>query len=219
MTSSHKIICKGVIVMGFRFNTDYIDELRANWNERVSSVKKKMLWLEILFLIIGVILLIFPIESVYVMSYIFAAFVIAEGIFGIVEFARMPIYLRTGGLLLMAMLNVIVGLMLITSPKEELAMIFGMTFSIEMLSLGIEEIALYDRMKFFVYMTDSTLLVNGIINILCAIMFFFMPYYSVVFLNILIAIYALYAGISLITMSVRAKKIVLKDESNVIDEQ
>lgn len=191
-------------------DTDYRDEFRGFWNNNVKKFRTSSIVLGVIMLILGILCFIFPVRSMIVMEYIASIFLIIIGIGQIYAESQLPVYLKTGGTLLSGVLNIILGIMLILSPTEVMMSTFAFIIAIDLLLLGIEQCVAYSRAKFFQAEGAGWVLFEGILNIILAIIFMFMPQMSIT-ISYIIAIYLTVIGIVSIYAGVRAGSMKLKD--------
>ena len=144
------------------------------------------------------------------MEYIASFVLIIIGFFEIYGFSTLPIFLKTGGGLLTGILNVILGILLITSPKEEMMQTFAFLFAIDLMMFGIENCVAYSRTKFFGIQNSGWLLAEGVLNIALSIAFLFMPVTTIA-LSYVVAVYLIAAGIMLLYSFFSAKEIEIRD--------
>ncbi|MGI5990059.1 MAG: HdeD family acid-resistance protein [Lachnospiraceae bacterium] len=191
-------------------NTDYREEIRNYWNNNVKKFRTTSLIAGIIMTILGILCFIFPVRSMLVLEYIASIFLIVAGIYQIYAFTALPVFLKTGGGLLTGILNVILGIMLITSPAEAMMSMFAIIIAINLMMLGVEECVAYSRARFYTVNNAGWLLVEGIINIIVSIIFMFMPAMTIA-LSYVIAIYLVVTGITCIYGSFSAKEMQMKD--------
>ena len=186
-------------------NTDYREEIRKYWNQNVKKFRRISLIAGIIMTALGVLCCIFPMRSILVLEYIASILLVIAGIYQIYAFSVLPVFLKTGGGLLTGILNVLLGIMLITSPQETMMTVFAFVIAINLMMLGVEECVAYSRAKFYTVNNAGWLLAAGIINIVVSILFLFMPAMTIA-LGYVIAIYLLVEGIVCIYSSVSAKE-------------
>lgn len=190
-------------------DTDYREEIRSYWNQNVRKFRTASLVAGIIMTVLGILCCIFPMRSMLVLEYIASILLLVIGIYEIYAFSVLPVFLKTGGGLLTGILNVIIGIMLITSPAETMMSVFAVVIAINLMILGIEECVAYSRAKFYTVANAGWLLVEGIINIIVSILFLCMPAMTVA-IGIVIAIYLIVTGITCIYASFSAKELQIK---------
>ena len=109
-------------------------------------------------------------------------------------------------------LNIIIGICLITAPPEILISYFIFLFAANLLLLGIEQIVLVRRLNYFGVGNFAWVIVNGILNIVSAILFLTMPITSVAAASIIVAIYIIIGGVTLFIESINAKNLKINNE-------
>ena len=73
--------------------------------------------------------------------------------------------------------------------------------------LGIEQIVLVRRLNYFGVENFAWVIINGILNIISAILFLSMPITSVAAAGIIVAIYMIIGGVTLFIESINAKNL------------
>lgn len=191
-------------------NTNYREEIKNYWNKNVKRYRNTALIAGIILLLLGILCCVFPVRSILVMEYIASFVLIIIGFFEIYGFSTLPIFLKTGGGLLTGILNVILGILLITSPKEEMMQTFAFLFAIDLMMFGIENCVAYSRTQFFGIQNSGWLLAEGVLNIALSIVFLFMPVTTIA-LSYVVAVYLIAAGIMLLYSFFSAKEIEIRD--------
>ncbi|MCI6825643.1 MAG: DUF308 domain-containing protein [Ruminococcus bromii] len=193
-------------------NTYVVEEFKDKWNRKLKSIRIIGIIVSILMVGVGILCCIFPIKAAYVVEVIAAILILLFGIFEIIEYLNTPMLIRTGGGLVCGILNIIIGICLITAPPEILISYFSFLFAANLLLLGIEQIVLVRRLNYFGVGNFAWVIVNGILNIVSAILFFSMPITSVVAASIIVAIYMIIGGVTLFIESINAKNLKINNE-------
>lgn len=186
-------------------NFDYISEFSDNWNKRISPLRKAGIIISVLMLILGVLLLIFPMQSAVVIEVIAALLIVVLGISQIVEYVRMPPYIRRAGILVLSILNIIFGILLAASPNKVGVPTFAFMFGLMMLMAGIDKLTLADRLKFFSVPNCGWVIASGVFSIIAAVFFIVAPFASTIVLSCFIAVYLLVGGLTLLVESLSMK--------------
>jgi uncharacterized membrane protein HdeD (DUF308 family) len=186
-------------------NFDYISEFSDNWNKRISPLRKAGIIISVLMLILGVLLLIFPMQSAVVIEVIAALLIVVLGISQIVEYVRMPPYIRRAGILVLSILNIIFGILLAASPNKVGVPTFAFMFGLMMLMAGIDKLTLADRLKFFSVPNCVWVIASGVFSIIAAVFFIVAPFASTIVLSCFIAVYLLVGGLTLLVESLSMK--------------
>jgi uncharacterized membrane protein HdeD (DUF308 family) len=187
---------------------DYREELHGFWNENVKKFRRGAWIAAILMILCGILCLFFPVESMLVMEVIASILLIVMGVAEIYEYSRVPVYLRTAGPVVSGVLNILLGILLLTSTSENLIIAYGFIFGIGLITFGIEKIGSYNRLRFFSVDGLGWLMASGILSILCGVVLVFVPQASVA-LSVIVAIYLLAGGISLAIDAANAKELEL----------
>lgn len=203
----------------FRPDDSLREQLRAEWNKRIKKVRRAELILGIIMIVIGLLCIFFPMDSVSVMGIIASAAIMIFGIYEIVEYFSLPVYFRMGGLLVSGILNLLTGVLLLTLRAEEMLTIFSFLFAIDILMLGIEEISMSSSVAWIGLGDSGWLIASGVINILVSLLFFFAPVTSMMAIGILVGIYLIIGGILMLVEFNKTKDAEIDKPDDVIDIQ
>lgn len=185
-------------MLRYEFDDDFQDRFRNEWNQRLHSIRVSGLVIGILMTVLGIVCLIFPVQSVFVVEIIASLAIVVFGIFEIVEYIHIPFAYLLSGVLMSGILNIIVGIMLLTSPKEEMLFAFSFVIAIDLMITGIQELSFSSVLRFTQVESYGWVIAMGVINICLSLLFFCMPMASSTALGIIAAIYLLAGGITLI---------------------
>ncbi|MEE8885330.1 MAG: DUF308 domain-containing protein [Eubacteriales bacterium] len=203
----------------FQPDNDLREKLRAEWNKRIKKVRRTELILGIIMIIIGLLCIFFPMDSVSVMGIVASAAIMIFGIYEIVEFFSLPVYFRMGGLLVSGILNLLTGILLLALPSEDMLTVFSFLFAIDILIIGIEEISMSSTVGWIGLGDSGWLLASGIVNILVSLLFFFAPIASILAMGILVGIYLIIGGVMMLIEFSKTKDAEVKNDDDVIDIQ
>ncbi|MGI6177808.1 MAG: DUF308 domain-containing protein [Eubacterium sp.] len=194
-------------MMFYDNNTDYKSQVRDYWNGNLKKFRIVTIILGIVLLALGVLNLFFPIRSMVVMAYVMAVVMIVTGIGRIVEYAKMPSYMRTGLWLLNGVLDLLLGVMLVFSSKETMLFTLSFFFAFDLVVSGIESLTLGSHAKFFGFENSGSFTAGGVINIIVGIILLLMPGASLITLSVLITVFFITRGVVLIGSGIRAGKL------------
>ncbi|MGN0363623.1 MAG: HdeD family acid-resistance protein [Bilifractor sp.] len=186
---------------------DVINEVRERWNSHVKSVRIWGFIAAVLMIIMGIVCMIFPVQTTYVIEVFASAALLLWGIWEIVSYFQRPVILRTGVSLMSGILNVILGIMLLTSPADELLIFFGFLFGLDLMMVGFEQLTLTGTFHAFGVINTGWMTFDGILNILVGIILLFMPIASVSAVSVLLSFYLLAGGITLLIECINAKEL------------
>lgn len=203
----------------FQPDNELREKLRAEWNKRIKKVRRTELILGIIMIIIGLLCIFFPMDSVSVMGIVASAAIMVFGIYEIVEFFSLPVYFRMGGLLVSGILNLLTGILLLALPSEDMLTVFSFLFAIDILIIGIEEISMSSTVGWIGLGDSGWLLASGIVNILVSLLFFFAPIASILAMGILVGIYLIIGGVMMLIEFSKTKDAEVKNDDDVIDIQ
>lgn len=193
--------------MMYTDGNDFINDIKNNWNRRVKSVKVWGIIASILMIIVGVLCLVFPIQTTYGLEVFASLVLLCLGIWGVVRYVKMPAVLRTGVGLASSILNILLGIMLVTSPAESLLMTFGFLFGLDLLMLGFEQVTATGRLQMFGIVDTGWMTLDGVLNIICGFILLFSPFASIFAISVIFAFYLLVGGITLLIGCINMKQI------------
>lgn len=198
------------MAQAYIIDDDVTQEVQKEWNKNLKSLRIWFFVMGALLLVGGVVFLIWPIESAVALAVIAAIMLIVFGVFQIVEYCTMMPVIRSGALLLCGVLNIILGIMLLSSSPDVMVATFGVVFAITMLMMGIECLTIASRFKAIGISGRGWLIADGILGILCGVGFLFVPVVGATFTTILVGIYMIVAGAALIIDGFQAKALKAK---------
>ena len=192
-------------MLRYEFDENFRERFKENWNTQIHSMRVTCFVIGILMAVLGVVCLIFPVQSVFVVEVIASLAIMIFGIFEIIEYIRMPFAYLLSGVLMSGILNIIVGIMLLTSPKEAMLTAFSFIIAIDLMIMGIQELSFSSVLRFMELESYGWVIAMGIVNICLSVLFFCMPMASSAALGVIAAIYLLAGGITLIVETVKLK--------------
>ena len=181
------------------FDGSFREELRNRWNERLQSMRIIGFIVSIALIAVGITCIFIPMLSVNLMHYIFASVLLAAGIFHIVNYFTIKTPFRSGGYLAMAIIQVIVALILFFSPSIVTIEILAFMLAFEMLISGI------DAFSLGVKVGSAWGVFIGIMNIAMSIVLFVSPFAYLYAFVIIMPIYMIVCGVSLLSECIVAK--------------
>ncbi|MCC6093815.1 MAG: DUF308 domain-containing protein [Eubacterium sp.] len=186
---------------------DVINEVRESWNGHVKSVRIWGFIASVLMIIMGIVCMIYPIQTTYIIEVFASVALLVWGIWEIVKYFQRPVILRTGVSLMSGILNVILGIMLLTSPADELLIFFGFLFGLDLMMVGFEQLTLTGTFHAFGVVNTGWMTFDGVLNILVGIILLFMPLASVSAVSVLLSFYLLAGGITLLIECINAREL------------
>ena len=202
-----------------RFNSDMnlADEFVNHWNQKVKSVRTASFVISILMILLGILCFIFPMETMTVIEVLACIILIVLGVYQIIDYARSPLWFRSAGNLVSGILNIILGIMLLFSPRGVTTSTFAFLFGWILLLMGIEKISFGNKLNFFAVTGYGWLTESGIFNIIAALLFIFLPLASMLAMNFILAAYLLVGGITLLVEAFSIKTLNVKKDDHIID--
>lgn len=186
---------------------ELVDDLKASWNKRVKNYRVGGFVVGILMLILGIIACIYPVQTALVVEVIAAILLLIFGIFEIIAHFSVPPMVRTGSGIVSGILNIMMAVLLLTSPKEDMLVTFSFLMAADLLFLGIEEISAAGKLSFLGINGLGLSTAGGVLKILFSIVLILMPVASTAAASIVVGVYLIAAGITVIVTAVRAKEI------------
>lgn len=184
---------------------DLLNEIRSKWNKNVRSVRIWGFVASILMIIIGILCFVYPVATTYAVEVLASVALLIFGFWEVVRYVQRPPFLRTGVSLASGILNIILAIMLLTSPAEDMLLSFGFLFGLNLLMLGFEQLASAGRYQAVGIVGTGWLTAEGILNVIVGIFLLFMPIVSVAAVSAVLAVYLIVGGISLLIMSINAR--------------
>lgn len=196
-------------MLGFGFDLDpqLKQQLAQKWNARVRSIRTTGFVISILMIVVGVLCLFFPVQSIYIGATVLTFFIIAFGVFEIAEYLSLPAFFRMDGMLASGILNIIIGIMLLALPAESMVVAFSFILAFNLLMLGVEDLSFTSFLRAFDVANYGWVIASGVLNIIFALMLLFIPITSSVALWLCLALYLVAGGISLLIECVKSRNL------------
>ncbi len=185
---------------------DYRDMMTEQWNQELKSIRTTGFIVSILMLLLGVCCVIWPAPSMTVMSVLASIIIIVLGVFEIVCYCSAPILIRRAGTLISGILNILVGVLLQCSPVVVTLTTFTYMLGFLLFVFGIDLLVFAGRLHLFAITGYGWLIFNGVLSLIAAFAFLFLPLASAAVLNYVIAAYLLVDGITLLVETISMKE-------------
>lgn len=186
-------------------NEDVIVEIKNQWNKNLRSMRIWGVVAAILMIIVGILCIVYPVETTYTIEILASIALFCFGIWEIAQYFQKPPFLRMGSSLASGILNLLLGIMLLTSPAEDMLVFFGFLFGLDLMMLGFEQITAAGRLKAIGVTGTGWLTADGVLNIIFGIILLFTPMASIPAVSLILAMYLIFGGISLLITSFNAK--------------
>lgn len=186
---------------------DILDDVRNGWNKHARSVRIAGFIASVLMIIVGILCAVYPVQTTYTIELLASISLLFFGIWEIVRYTQRPVILRTGVSLMSGILNVLLGILLLTSPKEDMLLSFGFLFGLDLMMLGFEQLTMTGSLHAMGVSETGWLTFNGILDIIAGIILLAMPMASVTAVSILLSFYLLAGGITLFVECIHAKEL------------
>ena len=201
----------------FTPDMDLAGEFISRWNKKLRSIRIYSYVISILMILFSVLCFIFPMQTVTVIEGIVCILLIALGIYQMMDYFHEPVWFRYAGGLVSGIFNVILGILLLASPKDVTISTFAFLFGWAMMLTGIEKISFGSKLNFFAVTNCGWVTVSGILNIVASLLFIFIPLASTIALNYILAVYLLVGGVTLLIEAAQMKDFKVQSDQDVID--
>lgn len=189
----------------FQHDDDLINEIRENWNKNIRSMRIWGIIASIFMIVVGILCVVFPMTTTYVIEVMASIALLLFGIWEVVRYVKRSSFLRTGVSLASGILNILLAVLLLTSPKAEMLLFFGFLFGLNLLMIGFEMVTAAGRFRAVGIAETGWMMANGVINIIIGIILLLIPLASIAAVSILLAVYLIFGGITLLMMSINAR--------------
>lgn len=186
---------------------ELISEIKEKWNKNLRSTRVWGIIAAILMIVIGVMCMFNPVTTTYFVEVLASVALLAFGIWEVARYTQRPVFLRTGASLASGILNILLALMLITSPAEDTLAFFGFLFGLDLMMLGFEQVTSTGRLHAIGVLNTGWLTAEGILNIIVGAFLLMMPMASIAAVSVVLAIYLVFGGIDLLIMCINAKNL------------
>lgn len=184
---------------------ELLSEIKEKWNKNLKATRIWGFIASIMMLIMGVLSIIYPVATTYAIEVMISIALLVFGFWEIVRYIQMPAFIRTGAGLASGILNVLLGVTLLTSPAESMMASFGFLFGFDLMMLGIEQVTMTGRLHSIRVRNTGWLTFEGVMNIIVGFVLLMMPLASVAAVSVAITIYLFFGGINLLVTCINAK--------------
>ncbi len=196
--------------MRFEIGGDLAKEFKNRWNQRLRWVRVAGYIVGILFLIFGAACLFSPLRSAAALKAVIAVFILGLGVVRFFEYFMTPALTRFGGKLVSAIFNITIGVILIQMPTSDALTIFSFVIGFYLLISGVSKLAYASQLHVFGVKECGWVIVDGAFKLLTAFIFFAMPMLSVAMLNVILGLYLLIDGMSILLETADTKNLEFK---------
>lgn len=190
---------------------DVVESFTERWNKRVRKFRITGIVVSIVMIILGIMLCLNPKQSITVIERIADILIIAVGIYQLVDYFNMPVIFQSGAGMANGILNIIIGILLLSAPAQMQATTIVFMFGILLFVFGIDLLTFSGKLSYFNVTGHGWVITAGVIALLTAIMFLFTPLVSAVALNYVLAAYLIINGIALLIEMFSMKDLKMKD--------
>ena len=193
--------------MRFEIGGDLAKEFKKRWNQRLRWVRIAGFIVGILFLVFGITCLFSPLRSAAALKAIIAVFILGLGVVRFFEYFMTPALIRFGGKLVSAIFNITIGVILIQMPTSAALTIFSFIIGFYLLITGVSKLAYASQLHVFGVKECGWVVVDGAFKLITAFLFFAMPMLSVAMLNVVLGLYLLIDGMSILLEAADTKNL------------
>lgn len=186
----------------FDSNFDYVQELRDAWERGRKKMRNTYLILAAVLLIAGILIAIFPVGVFAIIQYMAAIAMIVVGLYHFISYTSMTYYFRDPMLLISGILNVLMGILLFVMPVELTVQVITFLLAFLLIFTGAEKISFALRLRYYRVPHTGSLIFSGVICIILAVIFLFLPFVTALALNYILAAYLIITGIALLAEAV-----------------
>lgn len=186
---------------------ELINEIRGSWNKNLRSMRIWGFIASVFMILSGILCIIYPVSTTYFIEVVASVALLAFGIWEVVRYIQRPAFMRSGVSLASGILNIILAILLLTSPAEEMLSSFGFLFGFNLLMLGFEQMTASGRFRAVGISGTGWIVADGIMNILIGIFLLFTPIASILAVSFMLALYLIFGGINLFILSFNARNL------------
>ncbi|MCD8027253.1 MAG: DUF308 domain-containing protein [Erysipelotrichaceae bacterium] len=191
------------------YNDDIIDDVNDRLNKRLHTMRIVGIVIAIVMIICGILCLIFPTKTLSAIVIIGAIMLIVSGVYQIIDYVSLPSILRFAGNMSSGVFNVIIGLILLISPKQLTINILVYIFGFILLFYGINKLTFAHQLSYFNMQGYSWPVITSIITIVVAIIFLVSPMFVSFILSYMLAIYLIVEGIIQLVETMKLHDLIL----------
>lgn len=196
--------------MKFEVGGDLAKEFKNRWNQRLRWIRIAGFIVGTLFLIFGIACLFSPLRSAAALKAIIAVFILGLGVVRFFEYFMTPALIRFGGKLISSIFNITIGVILIQMPTSAALTIFSFVIGFYLLISGVSKLAYASQLHVFGVKECGWVIVDGAFKLITAFLFFAMPMLSIAMLNVILGLYLLIDGMSILLEAADTKNIEFK---------
>ena len=196
--------------MRFEIGGDLAKEFKNRWNQRLRWIRIAGYIIGILMILAGVACLFSPIRSAEALKAIVAIIIINVGVVRFFEYFFSPALIRFGGKLISSIFNITIGVILIQMPVSDALTVFSFVIGFYLLITGVSKLAYSSQLHVFGVKECGWVVVDGAFKLITAFLFFAMPMLSVAMLNVILGLYLLIDGMSILLEAADTKNLELR---------
>ncbi|MCD7839052.1 MAG: DUF308 domain-containing protein [Erysipelotrichaceae bacterium] len=191
------------------YNDDIIDDINDRLNKRLHIMRIVGIVIAIVMIICGILCLIFPTKTLSAIVIIGAIMLIVSGVYQIIDYVTLPSMLRWAGNMSCSIINVMIGLILLISPKQLTIHVLVYIFGFILLFYGINKLTFAHQLSYFNMQGYSWPIMTSIITIVVAIIFLVSPMFVLVVLSYMLAIYLIVEGLTQFIETIKLHDLIL----------
>ncbi len=191
------------------YNDDIIDDMNDRLNKRLHTMRIVGIVISIVMIICGILCLVFPTKTLSTIVIIGAIMLMVSGVYQIIDYVSLPSILRWAGNMSSGVINVIIGLILLISPKQVTIHVLVYIFGFILLFYGINKLTFAHQLSYFNMQGYSWPIITSIITIIVALIFLISPMVVSIVLSYMLAIYLIAEGVTQLVEVVKMHDLIL----------
>ena len=198
---------------------DLIKEFKNGWNKRMQWLRTVGFVFGGLFVLLGVLFLFSPLKIAAALKYIVATAVMCLGVVRCFEYFMAPPLFRSSEKLISGIFSALIGALLLQMSIESALTLFSLIIGVYLLASGITKLGRSAQLHAIGIKNCNWLIIDGVFRVVVAFLFFAMPAMSVAVLNVVIGLYLLIDGLSIIVEASDTKALEIKNRNKRAGKQ
>lgn len=184
---------------------ELLNEVKEKWNKNLHSMRVWGFVLAALMIVVGILAIVYPLQTTYFVEALASIALLVFGVWEVARYTQVPPFLRTGAGLASGVLNILLALMLLSAPAESMLATFGYLLGFDLQLLGFEQLTATSRLHSIGVTGTGWLTFDGVMSVIVGLMLVIMPMASVMAVSVILAVYLIVGGVSLLITMINAK--------------
>ena len=181
----------------FNDGFDPVEEFVSQWNQHVRHLRRTCLIFSAGMLVIGILCILFPKGIFLTFKWFSVIALLIYGIYHLLTYFYMPGFFRDPFILFLSILSVIAGILLFDLPLLMTMTTVSFFLGMLLLLVGAEKLSRAKRLRYYHLMNTVPIMISGMVNMIVGVLFLFLPVFSAIALNYLIAFYLISSSVTL----------------------